>query len=218
MRAPAHQSPRRLLPRRWLLWAPLVMLLGWQLAPAQAEYAPEAVKAAFLYRFAAYVQWPPQAMAQPYFTIATLCGDQVADQLEQVVAGHAIDGLPSRVRRLRRLSEIDGAQMLYVGPSCAGELSVSLSALATRPILIVSDADTGLQDGATINFISVDQHIRFEVSLLSAQRSGLKISSELLSVAARVLGGGRIRSRASCRPMSSFSGDGLWCPQRLAAQ
>lgn len=194
----------------------LAPLLAGPAARAQSAYAPEAVKAAFLYRFAAYVQWPPEAMAAPAFTIATLCGDSIAAQLEPVVAGHSIAGLPARVQRLRRLSDVDGAQMLYVGPGCSSELSVALAALSARPILIVTDAEDGLQDGATINFISEDQHIRFEVSLLSAQRSGLKISSELLSVAARVLGGGRIRSRASCGPMSSLHGDGQPCAQRLA--
>jgi hypothetical protein len=199
------------------LAASLAALLAWASAPAQSQYAPEAVKAAFLYRFAGYVQWPADVMAQPQFTIATLCGDEIADQLEPVVAGHSINGLPARVRRLRRLSEAGGAQILYVGPSCSGELSVSLSALAVRPILIVTDAEDGLQEGATINFISASQHIRFEVSLLSAQRSGLKISSELLSVAARVLGS-RVRSSARCGPMSSLEGDGLSCPQRLAVE
>jgi len=208
--------PRGKLPAMAL--ASLAALLAWAGAPAQSQYAPEAVKAAFLYRFAGYVQWPADVMAQPQFTIATLCGDEIADQLEPMVAGHSINGLPARVRRLRRLSEVGEAQILYVGPSCSGELSVSLSALAARPILIVTDAEDGLQEGATINFISASQHIRFEVSLLSAQRSGLKISSELLSVAARVLGGSRIRSSAGCGPRSSLEGDGPPCPQRLAVE
>ena len=214
----SNQSLRVLLLPAMTLLAWLAAVLASQAVQAQSEYAPEAVKAAFLYRFAGYVQWPPEAMAQPQFTIATLCGDQIADQLEPVVAGRSIDGLPAQVRRLRRLSEVGGAQMLYVGPSCSSELSVSLSALAARPILIVTDAEDGLQEGGTINFISESQHIRFEVSLLSAQRSGLKISSELLSVAARVLGGSRIRSSSGCGPMSSLEGGGPPCPQRLAVK
>ena len=197
------------------LTASLAALLAWSGAPAQPQYAPEAVKAAFLYRFAGYVQWPADTRAPPQFTIATMCGDEIADQLKPMVAGHSINGLPAQVRRLRRLSEVGAAQVLYVGPSCSGELSVSLSALAARPILIVTDAEDGLQEGATINFISASQHIRFEVSLLSAQRSGLKISSELLSVAARVIGS-RVHSSARCGPLSSLEGDVLSCPQRLA--
>jgi len=218
MRPRTHQRSGRVLRQTLTLLASLAALIPVPAARAQLEYAPEAVKAAFLYRFAAYVQWPAESMAQPQFTIATLCGDQIADQLDQVVSGHSIAGLPVQVHRLQRLSDVDGAQMLFVGSSCSEELSVSLSALAARPILIVTDAEGGLHEGATINFISVNQHIRFEVSLLSAQRSGLKISSELLSVAARVLGGSRIRSSAGCPPMSSLAGDGPSCPQRLAFQ
>ncbi len=217
MRRSAHQHPIGARLPRLALAASLAALLAWASVQAQSQYAPEAVKAAFLYRFAGYVQWPTEAMAGPQFTIATLCGDQIADELEQVVAGRSIDGLPARVHRLRRLSQAEDAQILYVGPSCSGELSAALSALAVRPVLIVTDAEDGLRAGATINFISENQHIRFEVSLLSARRSGLKISSELLSVAARVLGGSRVRSRASCGPVSSL-GDGPSCPQRLASQ
>jgi hypothetical protein len=218
MRTSTHRGPSTACRSTLVLWASLAVLLAAPRAHAQLEYEPDAVKAAYLYRFAAYVQWPSEAMAQSNFTIAILCGEQIAEQLRPVVAGHVINGLPAQVRQLRRLSEVDGAQMLYVGPSCSRELAVSLSALAARPILIVTDAEGGLQDGATINFISVSQHIRFEVSLAPAQRSGLKISSELLSVAARVLGGNRIHSRTGCPPMSSLEGDALQCPQRLATQ
>ena len=211
-----HRRLKSKLPATALA-ASLAALLAWSSAPAQSQYAPEAVKAAFLYRFAGYVQWPAEVMAQPQFTIATLCGDEIAKQLEPMLAGHSVSGLPARVRRLRRLSKVGGAQILYVGPSCSGEISVSLSALAARPILVVTDAEDGLQEGATINFISASQHIRFEVSLLSAQRSGLKISSELLSVAVRVLGS-RVRTSARCGRMSSLEGDGLSCPRRLAVK
>jgi len=52
----------------------------------------------------------------------------------------------------------------------------------------VTDEDHGLDEGSTVNFMLVDHRLRFEISLTAATRSGLKISSELLSVAARVEG------------------------------
>ena len=76
-----------------------------------------------------------------------------------------------------------------------------ITSLAGRPVLIVTDEEQGLEEGSTVNFMLVDHRLRFEVSLTAAGHSGLKISSELLSVAARVEG--RLRSNADCAPQDT---------------
>jgi hypothetical protein len=73
-----------------------------------------------------------------------------------------------------------------VGPGHDSELS--LTGITSRPVLVVTENDRGLDQGGEINFLLVDRRLRFEVSLLAADRAGLKISSELLSVAVRVRG------------------------------
>jgi hypothetical protein len=161
----------------------LAAVPAWSDAPLSAD----AVKAAFLYRFAGYVEWPPELRDAPEFTIAVLGADGVADQLPLLVNGHAIGGRPARVRLIHELRELGSAQMLYVGRDQVGDLRGLIERIGRRPLLVVTDDERGLESGATINFLLLDRRVRFEVSLPAAERGELRVSSELLSVAARVL-------------------------------
>jgi hypothetical protein len=89
--------------------------------------------------------------------------------------------------------------MLYIGPGHADSLRALIAAVGSRPVLLVTDDEDGLAFGSALNFLKLDKRVRFEVSLTAADRSGLKISSELLSVATRVQGG-RLRSGVFCAP------------------
>jgi hypothetical protein len=164
------------------------LLLCACLPPAGAAevYQADAVKAAFLYRFAGYVDWPaPPAGGR--FVVAVLDADAVADELQRLLPAHPPQGLPAQVLRVHAPQEAAAAQMLYVGPDWSGDPR-SLAALAARPILVVTDRDGGLDLGGSINFLLVDRRLRFEVSLLAAEKAGLKIAPPLLAVAANVRG------------------------------
>jgi hypothetical protein len=163
-----------------------VALVAGGSAAAADGYPEDAVKAAFLYRFAGYVEWPPETMADPSFTIAVLGDDGVVRELAHLLPGHSIKNRPARVKAIRSVKELGDAQILYVGPGHDSELS--LTGIASRPVLVVTDHDGGLDQGSEINFLLLERRLRFEVSLSAADRAGLKISSELLSLAVRVQG------------------------------
>ena len=91
----------------------------------------------------------------------------------------------------------------------------AIASIASRPVLIVTDEERGLDDGGIINFIEADRRVRFEVSLTAASRAGLTISSELLSVAARVQRN-PLRSEAQCERAIRARGQDLHCPLRMA--
>jgi hypothetical protein len=155
-------------------------------AAAADGYSEDAVKAAFLYRFAGYVEWPAETTADRSFTIAVLGADGVARELAHLLPGHSIKNRPAQVKTIRSVRELGDARILYVGPGHNSELS--LTGIASRPVLVVTDNDGGLDQGSEINFLLLERRLRFEVSLSAADRAGLKISSELLSVAVRVQG------------------------------
>ncbi len=161
--------------------------------PAEAAevYRADEVKAAFLYRFAGCVDWPPDALSQPMFTIAVLDADAVAEELGRMLPDRTIKNLPSQVRAIHSVSEAAGAQMLYVGPAFSGELAELIASLKAQPVLIVTDREHALDEGSAVNFMLVDRRVRFEISLPAAAQAGLKVGSALLSVAARVKGGPR---------------------------
>ena len=168
----------------------------------------DSVKAAFLYRFTDYVEWPAPALQSPQFTIAVFDDPGVAADLEHIVAGHQLKGRTAQVKLVHRAKEAATAQIVFLGTGDPDAHRRFIAALTGQPVLIVTDEDQGLEEGSTVNFMLIDHRLRFEISLTAAARSGLKISSELLSVAARVEG--RLGSNADCHTSR--------CPMTVATQ
>jgi YfiR/HmsC-like len=177
----------RMSRRTWMACAALLLsLAGIDGARSQAPvFSIDAVKAAFLHRFASYVEWPEDAAAKP-LVIAVAGADDVASQLEALLPRVTVRGSPPEVRRISRISELDGVHILFIGPKALSRTRALRTAALTRPILIVTDDDDGLDAGAVINFFESDRNVRFEISLIASDRARLKIDSALLSVAARV--------------------------------
>jgi len=183
---------------------------------AIAQSVPEdSVKAAFLYRFTDYVEWPVPALQSAQFTLAVLDDPGVAADLERILAGHPVKGRAARVKPIHHAKEAADAQIVFIGSGDADAHQRLIAGLSGKPVLIVTDENHGLEEGSTVNFMLIDHKLRFEISLTAAARSGLKISSELLSVAARVEG--RLRSNADCIPVGDpASGRKSHCPMTVA--
>ena len=200
----------------------LTALLGFALcllcSPARADerFSANAVKAAYLYRMAGYVKWPRSLPADAPFTIDVLGDGPVAGDLKQLLPHHPIDGHPALVRVIDRISQLGDAQMLYIGEGFRGSVHAAIIASAGHPVLIVTDERHGLEDGGTINFVEDGKHVRFEVSLVAAARAGLSISSQLLSVALRVMGG-HLGSGTYCERLALMGGMDFDCPARMLA-
>jgi len=149
----------------------------------EVVYRDEEVKAAFIYHFATFVQWPEAPTPAGAFTVAVLGADAVAEELEAFLPGREIQGRPMQVRRLRSIDETDDADVLFIGPDRNFGLAELIRKVESRPMLVVTDAPGALKDGAIINFQVVDDRVRFEISLPAAERAGLELSSRLLSAA-----------------------------------
>ena len=176
---------------RLLAAAGFGMLLAVSLTvPARADegYSRDEVIAAYLYRFTNYIDWPPQAHGG--FVIDVYGDPGVARALRRLLPGHPIHDEIAEVREIGSARDLGEPQMLYVGEGHADFLR-TVAADAGRHVLIVTDEAQGLDVGSALNFVTVGNRVRFEVSLTAADRAGIKISSELLSVAVRVHGGRR---------------------------
>ncbi|HET8699150.1 MAG TPA: YfiR family protein [Gammaproteobacteria bacterium] len=167
--------------------AVLVLLFGSALAEAQeAQYSEAEVKAAFLYHFGTYVQWPPSTRDSGPITIAVLGADAVVDELRAFLPGRKIQGRAVEVRPLGRIEDLGDDEVLFIGGDRNGNLRVLIEAVGKRPVLLVTDAPDGLDRGAMVNFQIVDGRVRFETSVPRAEEAGLMLSSRLLSAALRV--------------------------------
>lgn len=157
-------------------------------AAGGAESIETRIKAAFLYKFAGFVEWPESAFAQPEtpFTIAVVGADPVAVELKQAVAGRSVNGRPVAVKQLRPGESVAGVNILFLGSSVTPQLGPLLKAVQTLPVLTVTESEGALVEGSVINFVLVDQRVRFEISRESASRNKLRLSSRLLAVAQHV--------------------------------
>jgi hypothetical protein len=170
-----------------LLWA--TWCLG--SARAAAAYSEDAVKAAYLYRFAGYVDWPGAADSSIPFVIAVVDAPAVVRELKRLVPGHPINNRIVVVVEASRIKDTGRPAILFIGGGHAHLLRPALSELEAESTLVVTDEDGGLDEGGTLNFLAIGHQVRFEASLTAADRAHLKISAELLAVAVRVFGGGR---------------------------
>lgn len=195
----------------WIACA-LALLIGFAGldSPVHAEaYSPETVKAAFLYRFLEYVDWPVDAKANGPLTIAVLGDDGLTEELHRNVRGRTAQGREIRARAVQTLEEGMDAHVLFVSARAKRKLSALGAEHNRDPVLVVTEGQGALEAGSVINFVLVEGNVRFEVSLPAAEQRGLKLSSRLLNVALRVEKSGHridpldIEGALTARPLSA---------------
>jgi hypothetical protein len=165
----------------WLLFAslPCVAQDG---APTERQ-----VKAAFLYRFTDYVQWPESAFPRPDspLVIGVVGDNAIVSELQSIAAGRTVRGRPVAVKAYREREPVAGAHVVYIAEAANAQLRPLVRSVE-GPVLVVTDSEDGLAAGGVINFVLVEGRIRFEVSLANAGARALSLGSGLLSVALNV--------------------------------
>jgi hypothetical protein len=151
-----------------------------------APFTADAVKAAYLFRFASYVEWPESSKDDEVFIIGVIGAEDVAVHLERLLTGMSVRGRPAKVRRVRTVEDLAGVHIVYVGANVFRSSRPLRLRAIEKPILLVTDSRDGLEGGGVINFVEVNRNLRFEISLDAADRAGLRIDSALLAVAAHV--------------------------------
>jgi hypothetical protein len=154
-------------------------------AASPTEYQ---VKAAFLYNFARFVEWPTEARHEPGapFVIAILGRDPFGAVLDETVAGKTVAGRPIEVRRAASVDDARDAQIVFISPSERPNTGAILKALERPGVLTVGDPDGFAQRGGAINFTLQARKVRFEINPAAAEQAGLKMSSQLLKLATLV--------------------------------
>lgn len=155
-------------------------------APAYAasEYA---IKAAYLYKFAAFVEWPSAsfAAANSPLNLCIVGFDPFGAQLDNAVANQRIGDHPIVARRLERAHPDANCHIAYIGGSKAESVAEGLATLRGSQTLTVTDQSMGSARGA-IHFVVKDQRVRFHINDEAAEQNRLSISSKLLRLALTV--------------------------------
>lgn len=168
--------------------APPTATLG---ATQDAPALERRVKAAFLYKFLGYAEFPANAFgdASGPLLIVVVGSDEMALELGRIAAGRAVAGRQILVRRVADNEAPPPAHLLFVA-GADSERSARVLRAAPGAFLTVTECDGGLRLGSVINFRIIDERVRFDVSLDAADRKNVKLSSRLLTVANRVQKGG----------------------------
>ena len=158
------------------------LLLGVTFLSASADV--NQAKANLLYNIAKFVEWPDiQAIPGSPLVFTILGEDDLAGELAGVLSSKSVNGHPVFVRFARRPQDARGSQILYVASSAVPQLEAALAAVDTSAILTVSDAPGFAAHGGMVGFSTEGDRVRFEVNLDRAERTGLKLSAKLLSLA-----------------------------------
>jgi len=165
----------------------LVLALTLPAAAAAQKAAEYDVKAAFLYNFTKFVDWPPEAFPDPSSLRICVLGDDPFGGSLQAVTGEQVGGHKLIVTRTESLARPAGCQVLYISRSEREHLPQILAAVKDSPVLTVADTDGAAERGAIINFVLEGSKVRFEINTDSADRAKLKISSKLLQLAKRIV-------------------------------
>ncbi len=147
-----------------------------------ADLADEqAMKAAFIYQFVNFVEWPADQPDQ--VIIGVLGSDGLYDALNSL-GDRRSDARPILIRRYSSLADtIDGPHVLVIGTSQSDRLATILDAVATSPVLTVSDIDAFAEEGGIIGFVRKGARQKFTVNRNAAELANLSLRQELLRVA-----------------------------------
>jgi hypothetical protein len=173
--------------RRWQLGLGALLLALLALAPlalAQNQAQERLLKAAYVYNFAKFTQWPTSAFPGDTSPL-TLCivgQDGLAAQLRQL-GGRQAKGRSLEVRQVGGDAIPDDCQMAYLARSASGSQSGLLESIGDRPVLTISQTRRFGISGGIIELYQRNGKIRFSINQAAASRAGLRISSRLLKLA-----------------------------------
>jgi YfiR/HmsC-like len=194
-KAPVRSGPEN-FPCHWFLrlFCGLLISVSWLLLGVSSSGAqqPKAgefqVKAAYLYNFAKFVEWPDQNSVDKNspFEICVLGVDPFQGALDAAVAGESIDGKRVVPKRISKPQDVNSCRILFISSSEEQHLRDILTTLDKTRVLTVSDIPHFSELGGMIGFVLEGNRVRFDVNLSSAREAGLVLSSQLLKVATNV--------------------------------
>jgi hypothetical protein len=152
---------------------------------AQQQPSEYELKAAFLFNFAKFVEWPPDAFAHTNspIVIGILGKNVFGDNLKKIINDRKVNNRSFQFLNLDSASQATNCQILFINSSEKNDYAKIIGSLHNASVLTISEADGFLKAGGMINFLIEGKNIRFQISDDAAKKARLKISSKLLSLA-----------------------------------
>lgn len=146
------------------------------------------IKAAYLYNFAKFVEWPKTAMLRENSPLVIcIVGHSPLNEVIESLAGKSIKNHKLVIRQFSRIEDLNECHLLFINAAANRSASQILTAIAPRAILTVSDHSGFAAAGGIIEFVPTDNKIRFKINNRAAQNINLRISSHLLRLATTII-------------------------------
>lgn len=157
----------------------------WSADQAAREYE---IKAAFLYNFAAFVEWPRPAFAEASspIVVCVVGKDPFGAVLDRTLQGKTAQGRALQVRRVADAKEARGSHIVFLPSSEWEHLAALATAVGGASAVIVGESEGLARKGAIFNFALEEGRVKLEVNVGAAEKAGLRIGSKLLKIARRV--------------------------------
>lgn len=173
---------------RSLLVFALPLLLG-AAAPQQREGDKDTtaiLQANYLYNIAKLVEWKDTDMRSGNFIIGVIGNTNLYQELIKQYSTRTIGKQPIEVRKLPRSAEVERCHILFVGRTDLALMPEIYKRMQGKPTMVVTEYSGALEDGAVVNFVKVDNLLKYELSLANSQRHGLVVGLTLKNLAHRV--------------------------------
>jgi hypothetical protein len=155
-------------------------------APRAADYE---VKAAFLYNFVKFVEWPTRALeGRDAIVIGVLGEGPLGATLERTLAGKTVGERRIVARRLATGGEAGTCHVVFIGAALAPQTAEILKGLEGASVLTVGESERFAEAGGMIGFTLEANKVRFEINRAAAEHAGLRLNSQLLKLATNVIG------------------------------
>jgi hypothetical protein len=166
--------------------AALAMLLFYTPAWSHADDASASeyrIKAASLYNFSRFTNWPDENTAAPAgFNLCVIGENPFGDALDSL-SGKVVRNRSLVIHATEQPEDQESCHLVFIGRTEQARTAEILASLVNRPVLTVSDSDGFTEQGGIIELKLVERKVRFEINIDAAERAGLVISSKLLNLA-----------------------------------
>lgn len=161
------------------------LLFAWSLDCYATDLNESQIKAAFLYKFTRYVQWPSQLLQgdDDPFVIGVFGENTFTPLLERATKGKQVEGRPLKVRLLKKSDEVEGCHILFISSSQSDQLERIFAQLDSSHTLTVSDGTDFARLGGIVEFVLGANRMQLKINIDAAKRARLDISARLLEMA-----------------------------------
>jgi len=161
------------------------LFLAWQTFAQELVVSEYQVKGAMLYKFGQFTEWPPGSFVQPSqpISICVYGKDPFGSELDKALKNRSIHDRPIAIKRVIEVTELLTCSILFIGSQDQKVLKRVLDKVKNRPVLTVGEAESFTKLGGVIRIFHKDHSIHFEVNINAMKRSGLTISSKVLTLA-----------------------------------